>query len=247
LNAELAGIYGLPIPPREFQLMRFPENANRAGLLGQGAFLAATGKPGDTSPTVRGVFIREQFLCQHVPNPPPGVNTTLPEAHQDAPRTTRQRLAEHVENRSCASCHLLMDPIGFGLENYDTIGRWRDKEVLQFRTSRRETKTVPLDIDATGSIAGIANSSFTGTKQLGRILAESRTCQECVVKQLFRYAFGRLETPADDATIEHSYGAFRDSGFRFQHLLQALIQSPQFLDGVKGVEGNAKVATLGRR
>jgi hypothetical protein len=244
LNAELAGIYGLPNPPGEFQMMRFPENANRAGLLGQGAFLVSTGKPGETSPTVRGVFIREQLLCQHVPNPPPGVNTTLPEPRQDLPLTTRQRLASHVENRSCASCHQLMDPIGFGLENYDTIGRWREKEVLQFRTSRRETKTIPLDIDATGRIAGIEGSDFAGTKQLGQVLSESETCQECVVKQLFRYAFGRLETQADDATIEHSYVTFRDSGFRFQQLLLALVKSPEFLDGVKGVEANARAANL---
>ena len=231
LNSELAGVYGLPAPSGEFERVRFPAGSRRLGLLGHASFLASNAGPVETSPTARGIFVREQFLCQHVPNPPPGVNTEVPEPTIDRPLARRQRMQAHVENPTCATCHRLMDPIGFGLENYDAIGRWRDEEVIEFETSRRNTaaKKVELPIDAKGDIAGLANGAFSEPKQIGRLLAESRGCQECVVKQVFRYAFGRLETPADRDTIRTAFAAFRDSGFKFKELLVALVRSPQFL------------------
>src|SRR5205823_6006730 len=119
LSSDLATLYKLPAPPGEFEMAHFPADARRAGFLGHGSFLAATAGPVETSPTARGIFVREQLLCQHVPLPPPGVNTTLPDPTAEKPLTRRQRLAEHTDNATCASCHKLMDPIGFGLENYD--------------------------------------------------------------------------------------------------------------------------------
>jgi hypothetical protein len=79
LNSDLASLYGVPAPAGEFERVRFPAAAHRAGLLGHGSFLASNAGPVETSPTARGIFIREQLLCQHVPNPPPGVNTQVPE------------------------------------------------------------------------------------------------------------------------------------------------------------------------
>ncbi len=78
-NADIAAIYGVPAPAKEFDRIRFPAESERAGVLGQTLFLALTAKPDDTSPTARGLFVREQFLCQHVAEPPPGVNTNLPD------------------------------------------------------------------------------------------------------------------------------------------------------------------------
>jgi hypothetical protein len=124
-----------------------------------------------------------------------------------------------------------MDPIGFGLENYDAIGRWRDAEVIEF--SGTGTKSIELPIDGTGEIAGLANSSFSDPRHIGRLLADSRGCQECVVKQLFRYAFGRAETAADRDTIREAYTRFRDSGFKFKELLLSLVRSPQFAEGLR--------------
>jgi hypothetical protein len=232
LNSDLASVYGLPSPAGEFERVRFPADSPRLGLLGHASFLASNAGPVETSPTARGIFVREQLLCQHVPNPPPGVNTEVPEPTIDRPLARRQRMQAHVENPTCATCHRLMDPIGFGLENYDAIGQWRDHEVIEFESSKRNTpgKTVELPIDAKGEIAGLANGVFTEPKQIGRLLAESRVCQECIVKQVFRYAFGRLETPADRDTIKMAFAAFRDSGFKFKELLLALVGSPQFLD-----------------
>ena len=107
----------------------------RAGILGQGLFLALTAKPEDSSPTARGLFVREQFLCQHVPDPPPGVNTNLPPVTEAKPQTNRDRMSEHTTNSSCAACHKLMDGVGFGFEKFDAIGAKREQLVLEFRTN----------------------------------------------------------------------------------------------------------------
>jgi hypothetical protein len=234
LNSDLAGIYGLPAPAGEFERVPFPASSHRAGLLGHASFLSSNAGPVETSPTARGIFIREQLLCQHVPNPPPGVNTEVPAPSPDRPLPRRQRMQAHVESPTCATCHRLMDPIGFGLENYDGIGHWRETEAIEFEGSRRGSpgRTVEVPIDSSGEIAGLTNGAFAEPKQIGRLLAESRACQECIVKQAFRYAFGRLETPADRETVRTASAAFRASGFRFKELLVALVRSPQFLDGL---------------
>ena len=238
LNTDLASVYQIPPPAGEFELVKFPAAAHRAGLLGHASFLAANAGPAETSPTARGIFVREQLLCQHVPNPPPGVNTQVPEPTADHPLPRRQRMMAHVESPTCASCHRLMDPIGFGLENYDALGRWRDAEVIEFEggggRNRTPAKKFELAIDNTGEIAGLPNSAFSNPAQIGRLLAGSRACQECVVKQVFRYVFGRPETPADRETIRAAFNTFRDSGFKFKELLIAFVRAPQFLEGIHG-------------
>jgi len=235
LNSDLANLYGVPAPAGEFERVRFPAAAHRAGLLGHGSFLASNAGPVETSPTARGIFIREQLLCQHVPNPPPGVNTQVPEPTAERPLARRQRMQAHIENPTCASCHRLMDPIGFGLENYDAVGKWRDQEAIEFEVpgprGRPTTKTVSLPIDGKGEIAGLTNAGFSEPRSIGRLLADSRACQECVVKQVFRFAFGRVETPADREAVKAVSTAFRESGFKFKELLIALVRAPQFLEG----------------
>ena len=232
LNADLARVYGLPEPAGEFERVTFPPDFPRAGILGHATFLASTTGPVETSPTARGLFVREHLLCQVVPNPPPGVNTTLPEPTADAVRAKRERLLQHVENPSCSGCHRLMDPIGFGLEKYDAIGAWREKEKLEVggEAGGRPGKLVEVEINAVGEIAGLPNSTFADSRALGRVLASSPVCQDCVVKQMFRYAFGRPETPADRASIAGAAAAFRTSGFKFKEMLISLVRAPQFLE-----------------
>jgi hypothetical protein len=231
VNGDLATIYGMPAPAREFERVQFPAGSERAGLLGQTLFLALTAKPDETAPTARGLFVREQFLCQHVAEPPPGVNTNLPTITEAKPQTNRERLSEHVTNPSCFTCHNLIDPIGFGFEKFDAIGARREKFKLSFfpgyRAANRRAppKTVELDIDTTGHVAGVASSSFTSPMQLGKVLAESAQCQECVVKQYFRYTFGRMETPGDRALIKKALEDFRSSQFRFKELIVSLLRS----------------------
>jgi hypothetical protein len=234
INADLAAIYGIPAPAREFDRVAFPPESERAGLLGQTLFLALTAKPDDSSPTARGLFVREQLLCQHVAEPPPGVNTNLPAVTEARPQTNRERMREHATNPSCATCHNLIDPIGFGFEKFDAVGARRDKFKLLFFPNyrggnrRAPPKTVELDIDPTGYVAGIAGSKFSTPRELGAVLAQSPQCQECIVKQYFRYTAGRMETPADRAVIRAAFDAFRKSQFRFKEMMVALVRAREF-------------------
>src|SRR5207237_4624227 len=107
-NSELAALYKLPAPASEFDKVKFPADSDRAGILGQAMFLAATSKPEETSPTVRGYAVREQFLCQIIPDPPPGVNSTLPPVTAAKPMSNRERLQVHMTNSTCSLCHSLM-------------------------------------------------------------------------------------------------------------------------------------------
>ena len=190
----------------------------------------------ETSPTERGLFVREHFLCQHVPPPPPNASASLPPRTIDSrPMTTRERLVEmHLKEKSCESCHRLVDPIGFGLEKFDTTGRKRETQHITVQPNRYEQKKGikpqehDLEIDTSASVAGIANSEFSTPRELGAILADEPTCQRCIVKQLFRYAFGRLETGADHESIETMFKVFQQSHFRFQELIISLVASDAF-------------------
>ena len=167
-------------------------------------------------------------------HPPAGVNAVLPTVTEDKPLTNRQRLEIHLNSESCAGCHRLIDPIGLGLEQYNAIGVFQPKMSLQFGSradfqSGRRPTMIELDLDTTGLIQGMENSDFTTPKELGRLLAESNACQRCIVKQLFRYAFGREETTADQPAIEALVAKFRDSGYRFRELIIALVTSDLFL------------------
>jgi hypothetical protein len=229
VNSDLASLYGIPAPKNDFDPVSLPETAGRAGILGHGTFLAQTSKPGETSPTVRGYFVREHFFCHQVPDPPPGTNSNLPPLTVDRPQANRDRLNEHLINRTCAGCHSLMDPIGFGFEKFDAIGKRREKQTIKFfpdRKAKDQTpKTMTLDLNTSGKVSGLANSDFQTPVELGQILANSRDCQECIVKQLFRYAYGRREADADQKIISGASAAFRDSQFRFKVLIMFLARS----------------------
>lgn len=241
VGPELAGIYGVPAPAKEIERIPFPKGSERAGLLGQGLFLALTAKPDETSPTARGLFVREQFLCQHVPDPPPGVNTNLPAVTAANPQTNRDRMSAHATDAMCAGCHKLVDPIGFGFEKFDAVGVRRDNLVLEFREPKKTdsdnekevVKTVSLALNTNGNIAGIADSQFTSPAEIGAILAKSPQCQECVVKQYFRYSAGRVEGPADRPLLRQALERFQSSQFQFKEVILA----------ITAMEGTSNVAS----
>ncbi len=235
LTADLAAIYNVPAPAREYERVTFPADQQRSGILGQALFLAMTAKPDDTSPTSRGLFIREQFLCQHVAPPPPGVNTNLPPLGDGKPKSNKDRLAEHQSNPGCAGCHTLIDPIGFGFEKFDAIGGRREKaRVLISAGHDEKPKFGEAELDTRGYVAGIPNSNFNSPRELGPILAAAPKCQECVVKQFFRYVSGRLETRADRPLIDRVTADFRASRFRFEELMISLAVHREFLSANPG-------------
>ena len=150
--------------------------------------------------------------------------------------TNRERLQIHLNSEACSSCHRLIDPIGFGFEQYNAVGGFREKMPLRFRGSgyggnRGEATTIDLELDTSAYIQGIERSDFSTPRGLGKILAENEACQKCIVKQLFRYAFGREETASDQPVIDVMLMKFRDSGFKFRELVVALVTSELFLQG----------------
>jgi hypothetical protein len=147
------------------------------------------------------------------------------------PVTNRERLAAHTTNKTCAGCHHLIDPIGFGLENFDAIGAYREKQKLLFypeyhgaEPKRPKPKEVELALDITGQVAGLPQPQFSSPRQLGELLSQTPQCQECMVKQVFRYMSGRLDTPADVPAIRQALLDFQNSGFHFRELVVSLIK-----------------------
>jgi hypothetical protein len=137
----------------------------------------------------------------------------------------------------CAGCHKLIDPIGFGFEKFDAIGMRREKHKLLFYPNltgaagrRAKPKEIELELDTKGQVAGIQGSEFSSPRELGEILAKTSQCQECVVKQVFRYMSGRQDTPADRPVLKQSLEAFRDNGYRFKELMVALVKAREFPD-----------------
>lgn len=234
VNSNLAAVYKVPAPAHEYERVEFPQGHQRSGLLGQALFLTLTSKLEDTAPTGRGLFVREQFLCQHVPPPPPGVDTNLPVLDAVRPLTNRDRLAAHTTNKSCSGCHALIDPIGFGLEKFDAIGMYREKHKLLFfpeyhgGPDKPKPREVELALDTMGQVAGLPDSQFTNARQLGELLARTPQCQECIVKQVFRYMSGRQDTRADVPLIRGALEDFRSSGFHFKALVVSLVRRWHF-------------------
>ena len=228
ISTSLSQIYGMPLPAMEFSRVDYPADSGRSGILGHGSFLVLTSKPAETSPTSRGLFIRNHFLAQEIAPPPPGVNAVLPEITEDNPLTNRQRLSVHLNSEACASCHRLIDPIGYGFEQYDAIGGFQSKMAVRFG-GRDNPSTKELDLDTAAFVQGIPNSEFSRPKELGKLLAGNETCQRCIVKQFFRYAFGREESSADQPILDDAFEKFRNSGFRFRELIMAMVTSKLFL------------------
>ena len=233
----LTVIYDMPDPEIPFGRTAYLDGSPRGGILGHGTFLAQTGKPVNTSPTERGLYVREHFLCQTIPPPPPGVDASLPPLLLGArPMTIRETMESmHASEEACASCHKLVDPIGFGFEHFDTVGAYRTTEQVRVEPTPQQERqgmkaqTHDLAIDATGYIAGIEESTFRTPREAGQILANSKVCQKCVVKQLFRYLFGRHERKDDTDLIDRAYNRFERSGFLFQELVLGLVVTEEYL------------------
>jgi Protein of unknown function (DUF1588)/Protein of unknown function (DUF1592)/Protein of unknown function (DUF1595)/Protein of unknown function (DUF1587)/Protein of unknown function (DUF1585) len=224
LTDSLAMHYGLPAPGSttgawvNYQAAGSP----RRGILSHGAVLATGAKFDDTSPTLRGVFVRNRLLCQTIPPPPPNVMVDQPPA-VTASGCKIDRYAAHRAG-SCAGCHNLTDPIGFGLENYDRTGVYRaaDKDAPQCAISG--------DGQVFGSTAGATgDGKFNGPAGLGEMLIDGGGLEPCVVTQLFRMAYGRRETPDDAAGLATLTAGFKQNGRAFDALMVEVAADPAFI------------------
>ncbi len=188
LNEELARHYGIEgIAGREIRLVEF-DDRRRGGVLGMGAVLTATSLPARTSPVVRGKWVLETMLGEELPPPPPDAGE-LPEPGESSKgMTMRQMFEMHRDEARCAVCHDRIDPIGFGLENFDAIGRWRDTENEQ-------------PVDATGTLP--SGESFNGPGELKRILLGRREAfARMICEQMLKFALGRDLEYYDEPTVQ---------------------------------------------
>jgi len=212
IDRRLASIYNVPAPALEgFAQAELPDSGQRRGLLGQVSFLALNSHPTSSSATLRGLFLRETLLCQHVPDPPSDLNTAIPEPSPELP-TLRDRLASHREDPSCASCHTMTDVPGLGLELFDGIGRFRLTE-----------NDVP--IDASGRLSGI---DFTGPSDLAVAIANNERFTSCAVQKLYTYAVARPIADGEDGQVSALTVAFIADGRRIDGLMKAIALSPGF-------------------
>jgi hypothetical protein len=215
LNAPLAKLYGVPGPTgTAFEKVNL-DPTQRAGILTLGSLLTINAHSNQTSPVHRGKLVRELLLCDRMPPPPPTIMITAPSP--DPGSTARQRFAQHSADSACSACHALMDPLGFGFENYDALGRFRTEE---------NGKT----IDASGTITSSdIDGPFTGVVDLARKLAGSGEVQACYATQWFRFAFGRGETAEDACTMAKLRTQFAAKQGNIKELLVSFTQTDAFL------------------
>lgn len=217
LNENLATIYGLEktvFGPemRKVQL----SDGNRGGIMGMPGVLAATSFPNRTSPVKRGVWVLERVLGDHVPSAPPDVpSLEIQDKETVANLTLRERTELHRTNPVCANCHKILDPIGFGLENFDAIGRWRDQD------------DNGKAIDASGELPG--GKRFSTPSDLKAIIAERNDqFARNLIERLLAYALCRSLEGYDEIVVDELMQKITADGYRMQTLISAVVTSYPF-------------------
>ncbi len=214
INPLLATQYGLPAPTSSAGAWVSYGSNPRRGILSHGSFLSVGQRFGDTSPTQRGLWIRTRLLCESIPPPPPDVSVDEPPVSPTSP-CKADRYYTHAAS-GCASCHQLMDRIGFGLENYDIAGKYRATDV----------NLPECPISGNGEVVGAG--AFNGPGGLGAVLADTGKLEACAAKQYFRMAVGRLDRPQDAGLVAKLTAGFHAGGDRFQELILALVTEDTF-------------------
>jgi len=209
VDANLAPIYGVQAPAAGFAQVQLPASSGRAGILGQASIIAGQSQPNRTSPTRRGIFILEHLLCTTPPSPPPGVKIDVT---VDPTMTTRQQLTAHRAMASCASCHMLFDPLGLAMEHFDPIGQYRATEN-------------GLAIDATGTLDGM---NFDGEAQLGSALAQDPRVMSCLMRNFYRNVNGRVDDVADADQVTSLVQTLATRGYVWRNLLADFVASDAF-------------------
>ena len=209
VDATLAPIYGVAAPASGFMQIKLAADAARAGIFGQAGVVAGHSQPDRNSPTRRGVFLLETFLCTTPPPPPGGVNTNLP---VDMTQTRRAQLEAHRADPKCAGCHTLFDPLGLGMEHLDAIGQYRATEN-------------GIAIDATGTLDGVA---FDGAAQLGAAFRQSSRALTCMMSNFYRSANGRLDAGPDSAQVDKLTQTLTAKNYVWRDLVAEFVVSDAF-------------------
>ena len=223
VDDALADHYGFDRPQGGEGWVDYPDGSKRAGILSHGSLLAGFSKFSDTSPTQRGILVRTRLMCETIPPPPPTVDVDQPPSGQDAV-CKADRYAAHVEVASCANCHNGMDPIGFGLENFDVAGRWRD----------HDDGLPECTIDGIGHMP--TGETFSGPQELAELLLQEDRIQRCAVKQYLSYAIGRKPKPIEDQPIDDLTGKLRETDYRFDEMILEYVASDAFALKMEGSE-----------
>ena len=216
VNERLAEHYGIPgVRGSRTRRVELPADSPRRGLLGHGSVLTVTSAANRTSPVVRGQWVLENLLGAPPPQPPPGVEVNL-EADPTAatPTTLRQRMELHRTSPACAPCHRIMDPIGFALENFDHVGKWR-----------MEDGGAP--IDASGVL--VDGTEIDGAASLREaLLARSDAFVSVASEKMLTYAVGRALRPEDMPAVRAVTRAAAGDDYRFSSLVLGVVRTPQF-------------------
>jgi hypothetical protein len=214
LNERLALFYNVPnVQGTEFRKVQFSPDSHRGGLLGQASVLTISSYANRTSPVLRGKWILDNLVGAPPPPPPPDV-PNLDETKIGSSSSMREQLEQHRQNPICASCHTRMDPLGFGLENFDAIGAWR-------------TKDGQFPINASGTLPD--GRSFNGPQGLESILKEQpEAFAECLTRKLLIYALGRGLERDDDPAVKQIVKDMRTSNYRFSSLVLGIVKSEPF-------------------
>ncbi len=216
LDTKLARHYGLQVSGTTQQLKRFdlPEESHRGGVLGMAAVLVVSSYPQRTSPVLRGKWVRETLLGSPPPPPPPDVPELNAQHDGAVPKTVRELLLQHRQNPTCASCHSRIDPIGFGLENYDMLGRWRTQEAGK-------------PIDASGELPD--GTKFQGAQELKQVLLQRKDeFIRHLTTKLLGYALGRGLTIEDQCTVEEIVKQVKEGDYRAHVLIAEIVRSVPF-------------------
>ncbi|MCC6591285.1 MAG: DUF1592 domain-containing protein [Bryobacterales bacterium] len=214
LNERLARFYGIPgVTGPEFRRVDMSATTRGGGVLAHASLLTVTSYSTRTSPVLRGKWILETLLNAPPPAPPPGV-PPLEEAKGGKGGTLRQQMEEHRKNPACASCHSRMDPLGFGLENFDAIGSWR-------------TKDGDLALDSSGALPD--GRSFESPNQLKEILSQDRhEFVQGLAEKLLTYALGRGLERYDRPAVTKIVADVESNGYRFSQLVTSIVESLPF-------------------
>jgi cytochrome c553 len=218
LNADLAKHYGVPgVDGKELRKVALPKSANRGGLLGMASVLSLTSHTSRTSPTLRGKYVLDVIFGTPPPPPPPDAGMLKEEKAKPGkePKTFREQMAQHAADAACASCHKRIDPLGYGLENFDAIGRWR----ADAGGGRA--------LDSSGQLP--TGESFTGPAQLKQvILARKPQFVRNVAEQALTYALGRELQYYDECAVQEIVDRLSQDDYRFSALILGVVNSHPF-------------------